>query len=108
VKDLEQLVEVEIRLDELLRAARSEGEGLVAQARERVARAEALWSSDLEAGRRDLEARTGEERDRELARLREEADRDVAHYDGQTPEQIEILARWVATELRGSARGAGS
>ena len=52
LKDLERLVELGIKLDELLRAARSEGEGLLAQARERVAQADALWASDLDAGRR--------------------------------------------------------
>jgi hypothetical protein len=106
VKDLERLVETEASLDALLQAARAEAADLIAQARDRVARAEERWAGDFEAGRRDLERRVAQERDRELTRLRDEADRLTARYAAYLPEQIEALAEWVASELLGStARG---
>jgi vacuolar-type H+-ATPase subunit H len=107
VKDLEWLVETEARLDELLQAARTEAGDLIAQARDRVARAEERWAADFEAARRDLESRVAQERDRELTRIRDEADRLSAHYAAHSPEQLEVLAGWVAGELRGpTTRGA--
>ena len=107
VKDLERLVETEARLDELLQAARTEASDLIAQARDQVARAEERWAADFEAARRDLESRVARERDRELARIRDEADRVTAHYAAHSPEQLEALAGWVASELRGpTTRGA--
>jgi vacuolar-type H+-ATPase subunit H len=102
-RDLERLIESEARLDELLQAARTEAGDLIAQARQRAARAEERWAAEFEAARQDLERRVAQERDRELARIRQEADRLTAHYAGHTPEQLEALARWVAGELRGLA-----
>jgi vacuolar-type H+-ATPase subunit H len=101
VKDLECLVEAEARLDELLQAARAEAAGLIEQARDRAARAEERWAGDFVAARRDLESRVARERDRELTRIRDEAARLTAHYAGQPAEQVDALAGWVASELRG-------
>ena len=101
VKDLDQLFEAEARLDELLQAARAEAADLIAQARDRVARAEERWAGDFEAARRDLESRVVQERDRELTRIRDEATRLTAHYAAQPAEQVEALAGWVASELHG-------
>jgi hypothetical protein len=42
-----------------------------------------------------------QERDRELTRIRDEAGRLTAHYAAQPAEQVEALAGWVASELRG-------
>jgi vacuolar-type H+-ATPase subunit H len=103
VKDLERLVETEATLDEVLRAARSEAGDLIAQARHRATQAEERWATEYEAARQDLERRVAEERDRELARIRDEADRLTAHYAGQSAEQVEALAAWVADQLRGPA-----
>ncbi len=100
VKDLEQLVEAEARLDELLQAACAEAADLIAQARARVARAEERWAADYEAARRELEGRVAQERDRELTRIRDEAARLTAQYAAQPAEQVEALAGWVASELR--------
>ena len=101
VKDLARLIETEARLDELLQAARVEAAALVTQARARVARAEERWAGDFDAARRDLESRVAQERDRELIRIRDEAGRLTTHYAAQPAEQVEALARWVASELRG-------
>lgn len=105
VNDLERLVELEARLDELLEASRSEAATLIAQARDRTARADQDWASDFEAARRELAARLVEERDHELSRIREEADRLSAQYETRTDEEIDALARWVVSELRASRRG---
>lgn len=101
VKDLEWLVETEARLDDLLEAARAEASDIIAQARDRIARAEERRAADYEAARRDLERRVAQERDRELTRLRDEAERLTARYATQSPEQVECLAQWVASALRG-------
>ena len=101
VKDLDWLVETEARLDDLLRAARAEASDMIAQARDRIARAEERRAADYEAARRDLERRVAQERDRELTRLRDEAERLTARYATQSPEQVEYLAQWVASALRG-------
>ena len=105
VKDLERLVELEARLDELLQASRSEAAGLIAQARDRTARAEQDWAADLETARRALADRLAAERDHELSRIREEADRLSAQYEARTDGQIDALARWVVSELRAARRG---
>jgi vacuolar-type H+-ATPase subunit E/Vma4 len=102
VNDLERLVETEARLDELLQAAHAEAGDLIAQARDRVTRGEERWAADFEAARRDLESRVAQERDRELTRIRDEANRLTARYAALAPEQVEALARWVASELQGS------
>jgi hypothetical protein len=102
-RDLERLIETEATLDALLRTARAEAADLIAQARERVARAEERWAAEFETARRELGRRVAQERDHELARIREEADRLSAHYAGHSPEQLEALADWVASELRGPA-----
>lgn len=101
VKDLEWLVETEARLDDLLQAARAEARHIIAQARDRVARAEERRAADYETARRDLERRVAQERDSELTRLRDEAERLTACYAMQSPEQVEALAQWVASALRG-------
>jgi vacuolar-type H+-ATPase subunit E/Vma4 len=101
VKDLDWLVETEARLDGLLQAARAEASDIVAQARDRIARAEERRASDYETARRDLERRVAQERDRELTRIRDEAARLTARYATQSPQQVESLAEWVASALRG-------
>lgn len=101
VKDLECLVETEARLDEQLQVARAQAAELIAQARARTDRAEERWVGDFEAARRDLEIRVAQERDRELTRIRDEAARLIAHYAAQPAEQMEALAAWVVSELRG-------
>jgi vacuolar-type H+-ATPase subunit H len=109
VKDLEQLVHAEARLDELLQRARAEAAGLIADARDRGARAEERWATEYEAARRELEDRVARERDQELTRIRDEAARLVAHYSARPAEQLELLAGWVANEVRGSThRESGS
>ncbi len=105
VKDLERLIELEARLDELLQASRSEAAALIAQARDRTARAEQDWAADFETARRELADRLVGERDNELSRIREEADRLSAQYETRTDEQIDALARWVVSELRPQRRG---
>ena len=101
VKDLEWLVETEARLEDLLQAARAEASDMIAQARDRIARAEERRAADYETARRDLERQVAEERDRELTRLREEAERLTTRYATQSPERVESLAQWVASALRG-------
>jgi len=101
VKDLERLVQAEARLDRLLQAARAEAGDLIAQARDRAARAEERWAADYDAARREVESRVAQERERELTRIREEAERASARYATQSPEQVEALAGWVASTLRG-------
>ena len=101
VKDLEWLVETEARLDDLLQAARAKANDIIAQAQDRVARAEERRAADYETARRDLERRVAQERDSELTRLRDDAERLTARYAMQSPEQIESLAQWVASALRG-------
>lgn len=100
VKDLERLVELETHLDELLQASRSEAAALIARARDRTVRAEQDWAADFESARRELADRLVEERDHELSRIRQEADRLSAQYETHTHEQIDALARWVVGELR--------
>jgi vacuolar-type H+-ATPase subunit E/Vma4 len=100
-KDLDWLVETEARLDDLLQVARAEASDLIAQARDRIARAEERRAADYESARRDLERRVAQERDRELTRVRDEAERLTARYAMQSPEQVESLAQWVASALRG-------
>jgi vacuolar-type H+-ATPase subunit E/Vma4 len=102
VKDLDWLVETEARLDALLQAARAEASDIIAQARDRSARAEERSAADYETARRDLEREVARERDRELARIRDEAERLTARYATQSSEQVESLAEWVASALRGS------
>jgi vacuolar-type H+-ATPase subunit E/Vma4 len=102
VKDLEWLVETEARLDGLLQAARAEASDIIAQARDRIARAEERRAADYETARRDLERRVAQERDGELTRLRDEAERLTTRYATQPPEQVESLAQWVARALRGA------
>jgi septal ring factor EnvC (AmiA/AmiB activator) len=101
VKDLEWLIETEARLDGLLQAARAEAGDVIAQARDRIARAEERRAADYEAARRDLERQVAQERDHELTRIRDEAERLTAHYATQSPEQVEALAVWVASSLHG-------
>jgi len=101
VKDLDWLVETEARLDGLLQAARVEASDMIAQARDRIARAEERRAADYETARRDLERQVAQERDRELTRLRDEAERLTTRYATQSPEQLESLAEWVASALRG-------
>jgi hypothetical protein len=101
VKDLDWLVETEARLDGLLQAARVEASEMIAQARDRIARAEERRAADYETARQDLERQIAQERDRELTRIRDEAKRLTARYATQSPEQIEALAGWVARAMRG-------
>jgi hypothetical protein len=96
------MIETEVRLDQRLQTVRTEAGDQIAQARERAVRAEERWAADFEVARRDLQRRVAQERDRELARIRAEADRLTAHYAGHTPAELDALAEWVVSELRGS------
>lgn len=104
-KDLELLVEAERRLDGLLQAARADAAALLAEARQRAAALDAGWAAGFAAARRDLELRIVEERDRELARVRDEAERRISSGLTQSADQIETLAGWVVSQVRGPAAG---
>jgi len=91
--DLARLLEMERRLEERLKAARTEGAGVVAQAQQAADQAEATLEAQLAEAARVLDERLADEGRRRAAEIAETADREAQAYERVAPDRLAAIAR---------------
>ena len=94
--DLARLLETEQRLEERLRTARAEAEGLVAQAHEAAGHEEATLDAQLAEAGRQLDERLAAEARARVAEIAESAERQVQAYERVSATRLAAVARKLA------------
>lgn len=94
--DLARLLGTERRLEERLRAARADAEGVVAQAEQAAAAEEAALDAQLADAARALDASLDAEGRRRSTEIADAADRKVQAYDRVTPAKLVAVAKALA------------
>jgi vacuolar-type H+-ATPase subunit H len=94
--DLARLLETERRLEERLRAARTEADALVAQAQQEAERQEAALAAELADGARRLDESLAAEGQRRAAEIAEAAVGEAQAYERVTAARLAEVARALA------------
>jgi vacuolar-type H+-ATPase subunit H len=96
---LDLLIETEAKLAERLAAAQAEADSALEAARRAAGEAEAHYQAELEAASQELTARLAARRQREIGRIRAEADAAAHRFETLGSERIETLAREVVRRV---------